>query len=307
MNALINTLIQFIIVMAAGYIACRIGILNENATDKISALIVKITMPAMILASACNFSGEVGLMYISILAGLCIYIALPLLAKLISVIFRIPLNERGIYEFMMIFGNVGFMGMPLANAVFGSDAVLYVSVLQNLPFNLLIYTYGVYLFKKGGDGDKKISPKLLLQPGVLVIPLALLILILDITLPSAIVDAVEMIGSTTTPLSMMIIGTSFVGVSIKQIFGKKYVYVMSAFRLLLVPILGYLALSVCGVPQVLCNIFVATSGLPVAATTVIYSHTYKGSAETAAAGVFVTTVLCILTVPLVMYILGINI
>ncbi len=307
MNALITTLIEFIAIMLIGYIVRRTNILDQDSIGKMSRLIVKVTVPAMILSAACHFSGDVNIMYIAILVGMCIYAVLPFLAKLIAVVFRIPKAERGIYEFMMIFGNVGFMGMPLANAVFGSDAVLYVSVLQNLPFNLFMYTYGVYLFCKDDEQGAKISPKMLLQPAVLIIPISILVLVLNLKLPAPLVDVVDMVGDTTTPLSMMVTGAAFVGMPVKRLFNKPYVYLMTIFRLLLVPIVGYLTLKLCGVPQLLCNIFVASAGLPVASTTVIYSYNYGKSTELATAGVFITTALCVLTVPLAMLILGISI
>jgi predicted permease len=88
---------------------------------------------------------------------------------------------------------------------------------------------------------------------------------------------------------------------------QKHAYPMSIFRLILVPIVGVLIMRALGVSETICNIFAATSGLPVGATAVIYSHTYKNGAEATASGMLVTTVLSAITVPIVMMLLNIQI
>jgi predicted permease len=136
---------------------------------------------------------------------------------------RAPKSDHGLYRFMVIFGNVGFMGFPVIQSIFGAGAVFYVS-LFNIAFSVLCFSIGIIMVSGKGT---KLELKLLINPTMAVSLLAVLIFYTKLPVPVILKDTVNLVGRMTTPSAMLIIGSTLACISVKEVFSGFRIYIMT--------------------------------------------------------------------------------
>lgn len=140
---MLQQMIVMFLMMAVGYLCYRKQILTEEVSRKVSAIVVNVANPCMILSSALTDQQMQGKELVQTLAiVVMMYVFLLVVAQLLPRILCIQKESRGAYAAMTVFANIGFMGFPVLAAMYGNGALLYGAVFQ-IPFNILIYTYGV--------------------------------------------------------------------------------------------------------------------------------------------------------------------
>jgi len=301
MGATISQLAVLFILLAVGYAGCKFNILNSDAGKVLTKLVLNITLPGTILGSAIggNLSidgSETVFFMLFVLFAFFVYlvVAHPIARTLTK-----DKSTRGLFTACIVFGNVAFMGLPVASAIFGPDAVFYVA-LFNIPFWIAIFSYGVLLVSGKRDSFQL---KLLLNPvlisSVLVIPIALS----DLRAPDIIVNALELTGSITTPASMLIIGVMLAQAPIKNVFTKWQLYPLAFVRLILLPILVWLIFRLFIADETILGVIVVLSAMPTASLAAMFAIEYDNNPITASSIVFLTTLLSGITVPLIMFLL----
>ena len=155
---LLKQMIVLFLLMATGFVCRKIGLLNEEASKKLSGLVVNVANPALILSSGINPVSPLGgleLLKIFCLA-ISVYIATILVAVLFSYLLPVSEKDRGLYQAMMIFSNIAFMGFPLISAIYGEHAMVMATAFL-IPYNILIYTFGIHVIagKNEDDQEKK--------------------------------------------------------------------------------------------------------------------------------------------------------
>lgn len=317
-NVIIHQMIILFILMGLGYLLNKVHILGPKIDKGITGLILYCTMPAMILGAVLTQEDErdVKLAVSCLIAAAVMYMVLPFIAKLLVWILRVKPGSKGIYEFMIIFGNVGFMGFPIIAALFGQESVVYGSIF-NIFFNLLVYSYGIIIVMKDLEERQKteggndvaapvekfhFSWKKLLTPGISVAVLALIIFFLDIEFPDVIVSPVASLGNITSPLAMLIIGSTLANMDIREVFNDVRVYVFVAVRFFLLPLVLFPVLKLIIHDSFLLQLTVIMLLMPVANTSVLYAKQYGSDENLAAKSIFISTLLSIVTIPLVAYI-----
>lgn len=300
-NVLIQILVLFLLILV-GYLCRYKNIMDESTTAGLTNLVMTIFLPSMIISSmqidfdVSLINNIISLVLISILMySVTIVIAL-LLKKFLS-----KDNDIGIYQYVVIFSNVGFMGYPVIEAIFGNEAVFFTSIF-NLPFNLLVFTIGTYLLNKNNEGYT-FSFKKILSPAIIAVLLGLSLFILRIKLPSPIFKSLDMLGSITTPLSMLVIGSLLSQSSIKESFINKKLYLISFIRLIALPIIVFIILKPYIDNPLLLGIPVIISAMPAASNTAIMAKSYDANYNLASQAVFLTTLCSIVTIPLISIIL----
>ena len=297
LSILMQMVVLFLVVIV-GYIANKCGVMDGDFNKRLTNLVLMITCPAMILDSVINSEnvftlGEIG----SICALAVISYALAFaLGFLVPWLMHTPPEKLGVMRFMVIFGNVGFIGFPVIRAIFGSDAVFYASIF-NMPFNLLSYTIGAYLIAGKGSGTK-LSRKDLCSPCVIAAVLSLLIALTHIQFPAVVGDTVELIGQVTTPAALLIIGSNLAQLPLRGIVGGPRIWIVSAVRLLISPLLLFLILRGWVSDAVVLGVAVVLQGMPVSTNCTMLALQYGGDAESAGQGTFITTLFSILTIPI---------
>ena len=305
---LLEQMIVLFLLMGIGFYCYKKGIITDETSKKISAIVVNIANPAMIL-TGCMGDTKIEGKELLMVAGLAVsvYAVLLLIAGVLPYLLRIEKKSRGAYQAMTVFSNIGFMGFPVISALYGSGALLYAS-LFTIPFNILIYTYGVAAMsageKKNSDEDKTSAIGRIFNVGVIACIITIVIYLLQIPVPSFIKSTVTHLSNLTAPLSMMVIGASLATINIKELFVDAKLLLFSVIKLLVIPVIGMLVIRQFVADEVICGVCMVVLSTPVASMTAMLAQQYDGDYEMASKGVALSTVLSVATMPIVSMLVG---
>ena len=296
--------------MLIGFFLFRKEILTEEINKKLSALIVQVTCPCIILNSVSTVSREDPQMVLKLfLAGLVMYAVFPLISYVITGLMRVPAHLRGTYMCMLIFSNNSFMGYPVVQALFGESAIFYITIF-NMPFNILFFSLALYLFRKdaaiqsGIMEKEKIQFRSFINNGILAAVAALVIYFGNIPMPDIFFDCVGFIGNITTPLSMIIIGSSMAAASFQEIRTEKGIWPMLPIRLIGMPLLVFGFMHFVTKDPTLISICTSGAGMPVASLVAMGSAPYERQNKSASIGVVISTLFSLVTIPIMAVLLG---
>lgn len=304
----INQIIVLFLLMLCGYTVRRLKVINGQVIKGLSSLLLKVTLPALIISSM--QLGELSPSVVKdllllVLISLCIFGIAILFALFIPKLLKAPEKDYGLYQFILVFANVGFLGYPLVEAILGREALFYTAIF-NLPFNFLVYTLGYYYMSKNSDTKIKIGLKTFINPGVVAVCIGLVLLIFGIKLPYALDEAITSVGNLTTPLSMLIVGGLLVNINLKDVFGNYRLYITSAYRMIVFPLMIYFLMSLIfrdSLSRYMMAIPVIISALPVAVNAAIIAEEWEQDANLASTSIFISTLLCLITIPTLMFLL----
>ena len=264
---------------------------------KLSGLVINVTCPSLILSSVMEgVLPNKELILPLLLVGFATYVVLIGAAFLLPRYLPVSLSDRGIYSFMLAFGNVGFIGYPIVASIFGSSAVFYASIL-NFPSTLLVFVFGT-LFIAGNQGKMKFDWSVLYCPAMMASYLSILIVVTGWVPPRVISTPFILLGNITVPAALLIIGSSMAQVPIRRMFGNPAIYMMSVLRLILVPLLILYLLRLCSVDETIANINVVLSAMPVASYGTLFCIQFQKGEIIMAEGTFLTTLLSVISIPL---------
>lgn len=201
------------------------------------------------------------------------------------------------------------MGYPVVQALFGDSAIFYITIF-NMPFNILFFSVALNLFKKdaaiesGHYERDKIDPKSLINMGIVASVAALVIYFANIQLPDLFYTCVGFVGGITTPLSMIIIGSSLAAVSLKEIKSEKGIWPMLPIRLGVIPLIVWGYMHLVTNDPMLIGICTVGAGMPVASLVAMGSAPYERQNKCASIGVAVSTIFSLVTIPIMAVLLG---
>lgn len=292
MDAIVTQMIILFILVIIGYYLSKKKMMDADFDRKLSGLVINVTCPSLILSSVMGDTlPDKKLILPLLVVGFATYVVLIGLAFLLPKPF-----DRGIYSFMLAFGNVGFIGYPIVASIFGASAVFYASIL-NFPSTLLIFVFGT-LFISGGQGKMCFDWRTLYCPAMIASYLSILIVVTGWVPPRVISTPFVLLGNVTVPAALLIIGSSIARVPIRRMFGNTAIYLMSALRLMLVPLLILYLSRLCRVDETIANINVVLAAMPVASYGTLFCIQYQKGEVIMAEGTFLTTLLSVLSIPL---------
>lgn len=234
-------------------------IIDDHNSQKLSAIVVDVCNPALILASILsgNMTATRSDLLIAIALGAAFYLFLVILGILIPRILRVAPDKRKFYNLITVYTNTGFLGLPIARAILPDNSILYVIVI-NVFYSLLFYTHGMAVFHSGKDimknpadkdnAQKKSKHPLLsvFNPGTVMAVLSLLVFWFDITLPPIVSNTIQYIGNATVFLSMALLGVSIARSSFFKTFKDLKIWLYIILRMILVPIAIVLIMNLIG-------------------------------------------------------------
>jgi len=291
--------ILFLLIIG-GYALGKLEIITKEMVKSLTTFILKISTPALVIGGMMipRTAEKLKESVIIVIISFSIYAGSFIFAKLVTKIIKVPLSNKGIFEFAMIFSNVGFMGFPVIQALFGKEAIFY-TAMYNMPFYILIYTLGIALMNTQ-EGDHKVNMKAVINPGSVASIIGFIIFALAIPIPEVIGDGIVLVGSTTTPISMIVVGAMLSALPLSKMFVNWYVYIISSIRVLVLPLIVYLVFKfvlyidhpmLIGVP-------VMITAMPVAANAALIAQEYGSKPEIASQCIFISTLMSIITIPL---------
>jgi hypothetical protein len=305
MNVINQVLVLFFLI-AIGYGARKLRAIDDGAIGHFSSFVLNISLPTLILVSlqrpfSRELLGEAGL---TLGLSFMIYGFSFLLAGLYPFIVPLSRKERGVHRYALIFSNVGFMGYPVVEAVLGQQALFYLAI-YNIPFNFLAFSIGAWLIAREGERSLLLSWKTFINPSVIATLLGFLLFLGSVKLPGPLYQTLKMTGDITSPLSMIVIGAILGKMPLRSVLGTWQRYGTTLVRLLVLPAaVGFLLYSA-GFRGLFFILPTLVTAMPVAANTSILAEVYGADAESASSLVFISTLFCIITIPLVALTLGV--
>lgn len=294
-----QTMLKSFLLLILGFVLFKCHIFDEYTNKKISALIVNVASPMLIISSIAGVEGSnKSIVFLMIGAGILMYIGFIILGKIINRIFPFPKKDWPVYECMVVFANTGFMGYPVLLDVFGQEAVFYASLIH-MAFNFFVYTYAIMCLTKGDDSEFKLNFKQLLTPGIILIFVGIFIYLFDIQLPSVLMDTINSVGSLTAPLSMMMIGSSLAVYPIKDSFTDWRSYVFAFVRLMIVPFVTMIMCRLLHIDAYYANITIITNAMPVGSMVLMLATQYNANVKIVTRNIVVSTLLSVITIPIV--------
>lgn len=292
------TMTKLLVTIAAGFYLNKRGILDAGTCKKLSSMIVNFTSPLLIISSASQVSADSqGDIILLLAAGLVLYGTLPWISAAVIRLIHVPSDCQGTYRSMLMHANVAFMGYPVVQALYGESSIFYTTIF-NLGFNLLIYTYTMFLFDRDAGRISSFEPRRLLNAGTIAAVLALVIPFSGIALPDMLQQPCSFIGNVTTPLSMLIIGSNMASYPLHDIFSERKIYAVTIVRLLVMPLLTALYMSFFTDNSLLICMTAMTIGMPVASMVAMASSQYEKQGRIASISVVLSTLCSMVTIPI---------
>ncbi|MBO4364909.1 MAG: AEC family transporter [Eggerthellaceae bacterium] len=306
----LQQMVIFFILMGVGFAARKTGILAADFLPKLSALIANVAGPCLIMSGAID-AGErltIGQAGFAFAVFIALTAAMVVIGRALPVLLRYPTAQRPAMNFAFWMTNIGYLGMPFAVSVYGSSAQIYV-VLYLIVNNLLLYTYGIWLMQTNDRATAGTSTQSnlrgLLNPGVAAVAITVVLYFGGIELPYVIGAPIKMLGSTTAPLAMMLVGAQLMEQNLGQMLRDVRLAAFTLLKMLALPIVLLLAVRPFVADP---NLFAAClaivampSGVLVSAFSLLYD---PKNAPVATRTVAFTTFVAVVTVPLVALAVG---
>lgn len=307
-TALLNTIATLFIMLIVGYVAGKIGIIDSVASKKLSGLIISIAQPALIISSLVKmqYSAENLALGVKTLAlGFIVHLFMGVVAYVACIKIK-NIDERKIIEFSMVFGNTGFIGIPIMESLFGDIGAFMASFIV-VSFNILMWTLGIVILGRKRDDIRLTWKKAVFNKGTVPSVIGWVIFMLpalipSFKLPSFALSSLSYIASLCTPVSMLIIGALLAGRSFKAIFGSGKVYYLCAFKLVIIPLLVCVIMKLMGFSPMWVLFATALTSMPSATSVSMLAELYDISPGFSAQGVGTSSLLSIATMPCVIWI-----
>ena len=300
--ALLNTIATLFVLLIGGVIASKCNIIDEVASKKLSRLIIAIGQPFLIISSllGIEYSKENLLLGAkTFIIGIVVHAIMALIAFLACSRIK-NLDERKLSEFAMVFGNVGFLGFPILESLFGAKG-LFMGAFFVVSFNIVLWTWGIAILARKRSDIKLTVKKVLLNYGTVPSMIGILLYVLDLNMPPFVYSSASYIASLCTPISILITGALLARRSLSQIFLAPKIYYIALIKLILVP------LVICGLTKLLgfdthwILFLTAVSAMPSASTISMLSELHDISPTYAAQAVGTTSLLSIATMPVILW------
>lgn len=283
--------------MMIGYVACKKEYFDQEFGKKLSWLVVNVANPMLAISAVVNNEEQIAKkdFYVTVLLAICFYAFFLILAQILPRLIGVQNSDIGVYKMMTTFNNIGFMGFPVIAAAYGNGALIY-AVPFSIMFNILCYTWGIQTLCGGGE---KGNWKRIINIGTISGIISIVLFFMQIPVPKMICSLSAGLSNLTGPLSMLVIGISIAAMELKDLFTDVKLLKFAFVKLLVVPVA--VMLLVCQVidNQLICEVFLVMMATPAASMCAMLSQQYGGDYELAAKGVALTTILSVITMPIV--------
>jgi len=292
------------VLIAIGAVADKTKIFTEKTARSSTNLLFYIITPCVIIRSflEIEYSDE---MIKNLLSAIGCGLLMHFTAALISLPFfrKGDGNRNCIFKYASVHGNCGFMALPLANAVLGTQGVFYCSAVI-VSFQICAFTYGTFLMSgdksRGADNANKKKfeyKRILLNPGMISVLIGLPLYLLRAPVPSAAKEIVNYIATMNTPLAMLIFGTYMANTNFKTILREKNILGVVALKLIALPLLMLGMYKLFGLSGTLLSSLVLPASAPPANNTVMFAAKYDKDTGLAAQIVSAVSLISIFTMP----------
>jgi predicted permease len=292
-----------------GYILKKRNMIPDSIVGGLVTILMYVSLPFLTFSSFMKKRYETALlanMGLTLILAAILLAAMYLISKLVFSGMKDDSAKR-ICVTSGFLNNCAFMGIPVLQAFFPGNAepIMYCAVFTAV-FNFLVWTLGVYSI----TGEKKhIRVKNgVLNPPTVALFIALPLFFLKVTLPEPVMTGVDFLGNMTTPLSMMIIGIRLGEIHLAELFNSAKVYLSSFVKLIVAPLFAFAVLKLCQLflplnETVAITVF-AIMAMPSATSVIMFAEMFGGDSPAAAKCILLSSVLSVITIPVLMLMSG---
>lgn len=295
----LERMLVFFLILAVGFAAARLGVIGRDFLPGLAGLITKVLLPVMIFYSTCTGCTRQALfdnLAMVVLAAL-FYATASLVLFLLARAMRLPHDKDRVFQFCFIFGNTGFVGIPLLAAVFPEAGLLYM-MLFSVVDQAVFWTYGVWLATARDRQVARFSPRSLVTPNTVAIAAALVFVLADIPLPRLAALSLGTISGATSALCMMYLGALVCFSNVGAVLRRPELYVGIAVKMVALPVLAGRLLALTALPGDLVSALVIIMALPVMTVVPMVAAQNGDEGEYATGITVVTLVASVATIPL---------
>lgn len=298
---LINQIALMFCLMLVGILINKLKFMHSQTSSDLTNVLLYIVSPCLII-NAFEQPYSQSRIRQFILAAIGVVVLYVIEIIVVKLIFGRLKNEnlKRITQYGSIYSNAGFMGIPLISSLFGSKGVFF-AVVSLAGFNIFSWAQGVSLFKdtKNGTSEKISWRQVLLNPNIIAIVLGIFIFAFSIRIPNMPNQVIKYVGSINTPLSMIVIGNSLANIKFTKDMLNKEIGLTILLRNLIFPIISIFLLKIIGVTGIAFYTTIVMAACPVAGLVVLFTLQAHGDAAPAISVMSLSTILCLITIPLV--------
>ena len=299
---LLSNLIGLFLLIGAGFFVVRAGLIPAETSKPLSTLLMKVTVPATIICSMLRpfDPGFLKLGASMVLVGTVMFLLFAALSMVLSRLLRVPGGRRGMWCCCATFCNNGFMGFPVALALFGEEG-LALTVMLSIPFNFLLYSLGARMVCLDVAGEHRSLSwgQAVFNLANLSMAIGLVLYFTQLQLPQAVLGPLGYLSDATTPLSMIVTGMNLSQGKLSDVLRDLDAFTASGARLLLFPVLAWALMRLASVDALVVGAAVINFAMPAPAAATFIGEEHGGCTQLAARTVFLSSLLCMVTIPLV--------
>lgn len=300
MHQALTEIVVLFIIMGFGVILGKKDIVDERTSNRISSLVLSFTFPALIISSmdrdfdAGMFHNSLILLGVTFLICFVIIIVIEAEVRLTKT-HSASMSAR---QFIMLFGNTSFMGIPVLNALYGADGIFYAAVMS-VAFNFLMFSYGIYILCRDARPSFK---KIFLNSGFIGTAIGLVLFVTPLSLPYIISRPIAWCGDMTIPLALIVAGSIISRNKLSDIVRPAEVWITSFIRLVLYPAVMIAILSLFGMNAYIMSILVIVFATPAPLTAGAFVSHYGGDVFFASKVVVLSNLLSLISMPVLIFI-----
>ena len=295
-----------VIILILGFALGKFKLISPKTNKDLVNLLLTVFMPAsLFLAFPSSYNDATSSLFLSGLgAGFLVMFAVIVLSRLIfNSKFCKKEKERSAAQFALIFNNATFLGYPIIASTFGEQGIIpYCGFI--IAFNIALFSYGVYLFKR--KLDLKLVLGVLTNPNIIAVVLGVIVFLTSFQVPSFVKDAIQFTGNATTALSIICVGYMLSNAKFLKLIKKWRLILTAAIQLIVGPLVTWVLLSVLQFPQEVIVVCTLIQALPTATSLGLFASKYGGDETEASELVTISTLLSIVTMPIMTSILLIH-
>ena len=294
-----------LILTACGYFCSALGWITPDAKKFLSRYLMRFAVPVMCVYSLrSNLTREMlgsslPLLIVSTVTLFILYVSSTLLGKRMGLAPR----QNSVFSIMCAVSNGMFIGYPMCMELFGESCIPYVMLyfLVNTAFAQLVGVSGI---RRAGTGTKQSAREELVgfftTPSVVGVLVGFLLIIVDWTPPAVVMTCARYINDTVTPLALLSAGNVIYGLKLRELRPDRIIGLVLAFRFLIAPAICLVLCALFGITGLARDVLVVETAMPVLTQAVVAATDYGGDEELGAQGVAISTLLCFITIPLLM-------
>ncbi len=302
LTVLLQQIGMFVIYIITGVILIRTKVLTRENLEIISKVVIKLSLPVMIFINTVNGVDRQSFFSSLSILGIAavMYVCLLILGTLSGKVFHLHGEHLQLYRAMTVFGNVGFMGIPIVVSIYPEKGMLYMAVFTIID-QLMLWTLGVKLTSSEKESGT-FNPKKLINPVTVAIILAMICVLTGIRILLVLNTALQKMGATATPLAMIYLGGVFACIDVLSFVKKPDYYGITLIKMIGFPVLFYILLRLVPIPADIRMTMALTSAMPVMSSVVMMANASGSDGDYAMGGIVVTTLCSVLTLPVVSWI-----